>query len=392
MPESLKLVHVLTSPLSLGFLRGQLRYMTAQGIEVQLVASVDRETQAAFAEAEGVTVHAVPMTRAMTPFADALALWRLHRLLRSLAPDIVHAGTPKGGFLGIVAATAAGVPVRVYHMHGIRGMTVRGWRRRILLTTEWIACRLSSRVLCVGDSLRQTALDEGLCPAEKIVVLGAGSCNGVDARGRFDPGRFDAQALLAARHRLDIPATAPVLGFVGRIVRDKGVDELAAAWTLLAAAFPALHLIVVGTLESEDPAPDPAVAALRDHPRVRFVPWVQDPSLYYALMEVVALPTYREGLPNVPLEAAAMRLPVVASRVTGCVDAVVDGITGTLVPPADPSSLAGALALYLRDASLRSRHGAAGRQRVLREFVPEDLWQRVHELYLSLLPPHGQSA
>jgi glycosyltransferase involved in cell wall biosynthesis len=379
----LKLVHVLTVSSSLDFLRGQLRYMAAHQIEVHLVASPDGDTLATFARAEGAIPHAVPMTRAMTPLADSLALWRLYRLLGALKPDVVHAGTPKGGFLGMLAAAARQVPLRLYHMHGIRGMTARGWRRRVLMTTEKIACGLATRVLCVSASTRQTALDEGLCPPEKIVVLGAGSCNGVDARGRFDPARQDAAARAATRARLDIPPTAPVIGFVGRIVREKGLGELAEAWTDLAAKFPGAHLIIVGPLETEDPVPGAVVAALRAHPRVRFVEPVVDPAPYYAVMDVVALPTYREGLPNVPLEAAAMGLAVVASRVTGCVDAIVDGETGTLVPVGQAAPLAGALARYLEDPELRRRHGAAGRERVLRDFVPEDVWRAVLALYLS---------
>lgn len=388
----LKLVHVLTISSSLDFLRGQLHFMGTHGFEVHVVASPDGTTLSSFATAEGAAAHPVPMTRAMTPLADIVALWRLYRLLGELAPDIVHAGTPKGGFLGIVAGAARRVPVRVYHMHGIRGMTATGWRRRILMTTERVACRLSTRVLCVSASTRQTALEERLCPPDKIVVLGAGSCNGVDANGRFDPARFAAPARAAMRVRLDVPRDAPVIGFVGRIVRDKGIGELAAAWERLAAQFPALHLIILGPHETEDPAPGPAVERLRAHPRVRFIAPVPDPAPFYSVMDVVVLPTYREGLPTVLLEAAAMRLPVVASRVTGCVDAVVDGVTGTLVPAGQADPLAEAVAAYLRDPELAACHGTAARARVLKDFVPEDVWRAVLALYRSLSSRDGRAS
>jgi glycosyltransferase involved in cell wall biosynthesis len=390
MVPALRLVHVLTVSSSLDFLRGQLRYMVAHDLDVHLVASPDGDTLDTFAKAEGATAHPVTMTRAMTPLADARALWRVYRLLGRLAPDVVHAGTPKGGFLGIVAAFANRVPIRVYHMHGIRGMTMQGWRRRVLMTTERLACQLSTRVLCVSASTRETALDEGLCPPHKIVVLGAGSCNGVDAQERFDPARVDDGARADLRRRLNIPGTSAVVGFVGRIVREKGIGELAAAWERLAATFPELHLVIVGPLEREDPVPSRVVEALRSHPRVRIVPPVANPAPYYAIMDVVVLPTYREGLPNVPLEAAAMGLPVVASRVTGCVDAIVDGVTGTLVPVATVAPLVEAVTAYLRDPDLGRRHGRNGRARVLREFRPEAVWAGVFALYQSLREPRAR--
>jgi len=366
--------------------------MAAHGIDVHLIASLDNQSRATFAVTEGVPSHDVPMTRAMTPLTDTVALWRLYRLLGQLAPDIVHAGTPKGGFLGIVAAAARGIPVRIYHVHGIRAMTERGWRRRVLLATERLTCRLSTRVLCVSASARQTMLDEKLCPPQKLVVLGAGSCNGVDGRGQFDPARFDGGTRAGLRADLNIPGSVPVIGFVGRLVRDKGIAELASAWHRLATEFPTLHLLLVGCLEEEDAGAAPVVAALRAHPRVRFIPWVEDPAPLYAVMDVVTLPSYREGLPTVLLEAAAMGLPAVASRVTGCVDAIVDGVTGTLVPPREGTPLAEAIAAYLRAPALRERHGAAGREHVLRAFVPEDVWRRVLALYRSLLSAEGGAA
>lgn len=377
----MKLVHVLTVSSSLDFLRGQLRYMTGHGIELHLTASPDGDALALFAQAEGVTPHAVPMTRAMTPLADLRALWRLYRLLGTLEPDVVQAGTPKAGFLGVLAAFARRVPVRIYHMHGIRGMTAQGWQRRILMATEALTCRLATSVLCVSASTRQTALDAGLCGPEKIVVLGAGSCNGVDARQRFDPSSFSAQGRAELRARLQLSPEGPVLGFVGRVVRDKGIVELASAWEQLAREFPALQLVLVGPQEREDAVPRTVIDALRDHPRVRFVPQVADPAPYYSIMDLVILPTYREGLPNVPLEAAAMGLPVVATRVAGCVDAVVDGVTGTLVPARDAAALVVAAGRYLRDPALGRQHGTAARARVLRDYVPEELWARLLAYY-----------
>src|SRR5690606_1224468 len=170
-----------------------------------------------------------------------------------------------------------------------------------------------------------------------------GSGNGVDARGRFDPGRLDPGTRERVRERLGIPTGATVVGYVGRIVRDKGVVELVQAWSELRETHPDLHLLIVGPFEPQDPVPEAVARRLREDPRIHPVGLDWNTPPLYTAMDVVALPSYREGFPNVPLEAAAMELAVVATRIPGCVDAVVDGCTGTLVPPRDSCTRAGRL-------------------------------------------------
>jgi glycosyltransferase involved in cell wall biosynthesis len=176
-----------------------------------------------------------------------------------------------------------------------------------------------------------------------------------------------------------------VVGFVGRIVRDKGIVELYQAWKILRARDLNLHLLLVGPFDPQDPVPPGIESRLRKDPRAHLTGMDWDTPRLYAAMDVVSLPTYREGFPNVPIEAAAMGLPVVATRIPGCVDAVQDGVTGTLVPPADAHALARAIEAYVTDPVLRRRHGVAGRERVLREFRQEVIWEALYREYLRLL-------
>lgn len=377
----LRLVHLSTVPGTLLlFLRGQLGYLRERGVEVFAISSPGPELSAI--AAEGVHCLGVPMARSITPLRDARALFELTRILRRLRPDVVDAHTPKAGLLGMLAARVAGVPVRVYHLHGLRYVTTSGVRRRILRLTERIAASLATRVLSVSHSNAKLAVDEGLVPEAKMRVLLGGSINGVDA-ARFCPSPT-LEARAAERAALGISRASRVLGYVGRLASEKGVEELASAWRVLREEMPDLLLLLVGGADPHDPIPPGVDAELRADPRVIVAGFDADPARFYRAMDVLALPTYREGFPVVPLEAAATALPVVATNVAGCTDAVVDGVTGTLVPPRDARALTNALRVYLQDPALRRCHGGAGRDRVVREFGQAPLWKAIHEEYLQL--------
>jgi glycosyltransferase involved in cell wall biosynthesis len=389
--SAIRLVHVMTVPESLGFLTGQVGYLKARGFEVFAISSPG-EFLLRFAERERVEVHAVEMPRRITPLRDVIAVARIWRLLRRLHPHIVHAHTPKGGLLGMLSAWLARVPVRIYHMRGLPFVTATGWRRRLLMWSEKISCACADRVLCVSPSVRQLAVESSLCRPDKIAVLGHGSGNGVDAVERFNDLRISPMLREETRWRCRIPSDALVLGFVGRIVRSKGVVELVEAWRELRKEFPNLHLLLAGPYETQDPIPVETDRILCDDPRIHCLGEQWNTPPLYAVMDVLALPTYREGFPNVLLEAAAMRVPVVATKVAGCIDAVQDGVTGLLVPPYDAVRLAAAVKTYLQDERLRRLHGGAARVRVLQDYSPVAIWKAVGEEYCEILERKGISA
>ncbi len=385
------LVHITTVPETLDFVAGHVAAMRSRGYEVHAIAAPGARLDA-FGERMGIPCHGIPMTRRIDPAGDLMALLRLWRLLRRLRPAIVHAHSPKGGLLGMLAARAAGVPGRVYSLLGLPLATATGWRRQALLWSDRIACALASRRLSVSPSLREAIARARICRADRIDVLANGSPGGVEARGHLNPAVVGQAVRRAERRRLGIPESARVIGFVGRVARDKGIVELIEAWRLLRRDDPDLHLLIVGPMEPNDPIPVDTTEKIVTDDRVHLAGPVADPAPSYAAIDVVALPTYREGFGQVLIEAAAMRLPVVASRVVGCVDSVVDGVTGMLVPAGDAPALAAALWTYLIDPDLRQRHGEAARARALRDFEPETIFEATAALYASLLrTAHGGS-
>jgi glycosyltransferase involved in cell wall biosynthesis len=378
------LVHVFSVADSLIFVSDQVRRLRELGMDVTLVTSPDDRLVRAGLDL-GVRTVGIPMARRVSPLEDWESLSRLRDLFTALRPDIVHAHTPKGGLLGMLAASATQVPARLYQMRGLAYVTQRGPMRALLSTTERLSCRSATRVICQSKSLLETALEDRLVAPEQVEVLLEGS-NGVDMR-RFNRERWRAQGF-ALRKTWGASEDEVVFVFVGRLVRDKGVPELLEAFSAVRRDVPRAQLVLVGPLEERDGLADETVARLNGD-GVRAVGFQADPAPYLAASDVLVLPSHREGFPNVPLEAAAMELPVVSTTVPGCRDAVERDVTGLLVPPGDAAALAEAMRRYGRSVELRKAHGTAGLARVHARFRREVVTDAVMGLYARELSRVG---
>lgn len=383
-----RLLYMVTNPLSARYLlRGQLADMERRGYAVTLVTSPGPDLVLT-GRREGVETIGVRMRREIAPLSDLRSLRELTRVLRQVQPAITKAGTPKAGLLGGLAAVATGVPCRVYMLHGLRMETATGFKRVLLWMAEWVACRTAHRVISVSPSLLREAERLRLLRRGSGLVLGNGTSNGTDYR-RFAVSADRLSAARALREELQIPDSAPVVGFVGRLTTDKGILELLTAHRSLRERFPDLRLLLVGGTDPDDPLPVTTASLLRSSPGVIETGWLADtPSAYHA-MDVLALPTLREGFPNVSLEAAAAGLPVVTTSATGAVDSVVDGVTGFIVPPRDPYLLAGALGRLLDDPQLARQMGDLGLARVQADFDQHDVWDRIDGLFRQMTTESG---
>ena len=380
----IRLMRVTTIPMSLKILlRGQLTWMQQQGFEVLAVSSDGPEVNDL--SAEGLSHQVVPMARAITPVADLLALVRMFRLIRRYRPDIIHTHTPKAGLIGILAAWAAGVPVRFHTVAGLPLMGLDGWRRWLLVLTERLTYRCATRVLVNSASLLRYIDEHITAGTVRLSVLGNGSSNGIDTvYFSRTPGLQEQGQLIRREH--SIPDDAPVFCFIGRLVRDKGIGELVDAFDRVRAVFPDARLLLVGFTEPErDPLDADTEARIRGGSGIHAPGYCEDVRPWLAAADVFVFPSYREGFPNVVLQAAAMRLPVIASDINGCNEIVEDGSTGWLVPAQDLEALTAAMLTALQNRSVLEELGRSGRQRVEERFDRVVLWKLIREAYLEAI-------
>src|SRR5467141_3289570 len=324
------------------------------------------------------------MEREISPVRDIRSICHLWGILRTLRPTVTNVGTPKAGLLGGFAAWLNRVPCRFYTLHGLRFETTTGLRRKLLILAERLACRFAHRVVCVSHSVREKAIASGLVDRERALIFGAGSCNGVDV-ARFAPTQQRIWRAAELRRQFGIPADAPVALFIARVTCDKGIAELIEAFLQLENRIPNLRLLLVGSFEDGDPLPEDIRRRLETHDRVILAGPVNDTAPYYAMADVLVLPSHREGLPTVVLEAHAAGKPVIGAAATGIVDLLVDGETGLLFPVGDVSSLANAIARLIEDKTLATKLGRAGQDQVKRNFQQEQVWEALHREYLGVL-------
>lgn len=378
----LTLLHIVVAPeQAYFFFRGQLSFMMARGMSMH-VASPPGPLLDQLPAEDPATIHPVRIERRIRPLRDLLTVVALLHLIRRVEPDIVQAHSPKGGIIGMLAAWLARTPHRIYHIHGLPAATTAGAKGLLLRSVARVTCALATEVWSVGPSVMRQAVDAGLVPAGKIRVIGAGSINGIDTV-RFDPARVTSEHRAGLRASLSIPHDATVIGFVGRVIREKGIAELLHAFERLGTAHPALHLLLIGPAEAHDPLPAD-VRPLLDHARVHAIGAQYDTPPWYACMDIFCLPSYREGLPITLLEASSMGLPSVATDIPGPADLIIDGETGLLIPLYEVDALAAALEALIADKALRQSMGAAAHRHITTRYAAPLVHHATFEAYRAL--------
>ena len=376
----MKIIRATTVPISLDtFCRGLLK-MLSEKYEVVALSSPGVEMQT-IAEREGVRTIEVPMERHISPMKDMRALWQLILVFRRERPTMVHSMTPKAGLLCMIAAWLTRVPVRVHTFTGLVFPTAKGLQRKLLMWTDRITCRCATYVIPEGEGVKKDLLDYGITQ-KPLRVLGFGNVRGVDMH-YYNRRPEVMEKTVALRDDSFITFL-----FVGRVVRDKGINELCEAFDRLSKEFPQTRLLLVGWREDDlDPVSDKTQALIDSNPSINYVGevWGDELLAYYAAADCYVLPSYREGFPNTVLEAGAMGLPSIVTDINGSREIIVENENGMIVPPRDADALFVAMRRMVNDDRRRSFMASNARNMVGCRFEQGFVLQCLLDFYDMIL-------
>lgn len=380
-----KLIRVTTVPIALKYLlTGQMKYLKENDFDVIMV-SADGEGREDVIKQEGCEHHIIPMTRTISPFSDLRSLWKMYRFIKKEKPDIVHSHTPKAGLIAMVASKWAGVKVRVHTVAGLRFMTSKGFTRKLLMRMEKLTAHYATHVWPNSFSLLQYIKDTGLLNPGKLEVIGYGSSNGIDL-SRFSPEALDQEKIRSIKKDLNYDQSLTYLLCVGRIVKDKGIGELVKSFCRLYGKNDQLRLILVGSFEDHlDPISDDVKDILHKHPGIIMTGWRNDVEYFMHLSFALIHPSYREGFPNVLLQAGAMDCPVICSRIEGNIDIVEHEKTGLLFEPQNEEALFQALRKALANPKELKMYAGNLRKKIEEQFEQKALHKKIKEKYLDIL-------
>jgi glycosyltransferase involved in cell wall biosynthesis len=380
-----KLIRVATVPISLDkLLEGQLHYLN-QFYDIIGVSGED-ELLRKVEEREGIKVCPIKMQRSISPIKDLVSLWKLYCYFKKEKPFIVHSITPKAGLLSMTAAYFTGVPVRVHTFTGLIFPTKQGLFRYILILMDKTLCRFATNIYPEGQGVKEDLIKHKITK-KTLKVLANGNINGIDT-AYFDPNLFTIQKNLELRLQLDISPNSFVFVFVGRLVGDKGINELVEAYVQLKKAVPyqETSLLLVGPFENElDPLEETTLIEMDRNSSIISVGYQPDVRPYFAMSDALVFPSYREGFPNVVMQAGSMGLPSIVTDINGCNEIIANKVNGIVIPPKDAVSLTAAMNELLCNEETINLLSSNSRKMIVERYERQEVWEVLLREYQSLL-------
>ncbi|CAN5221169.1 glycosyltransferase family 4 protein [soil metagenome] len=383
-----KIIRITTVPLSLEkLLEGQLSYMN-QFFEITAI-SADEERLRKYGKNNGVKTFCVNLTREITPIKDTQAVLSLYKFLKKENPLIVHTHTPKAGIVGMLAAKMAGVPIRLHTVAGLPLLETTGNKRRLLNFVEKLTYSLSTRIYPNSQGLKNIILNQNFAPVSKMKVLGKGSSNGIDTN-YFDPENFSEEERINILQNLGIPLDDLIFIFIGRLVSEKGINELVAAFSELKRNNNNISLLLIGPFEQDlDPLEKNTLNTIKEDSKIYTTGYQVDVRPYLAIADVLTFPSYREGFPNVVMQACAMGLPAIVSNINGCNEIIIEGKNGIIIPVKNKLALQDAMHYMVQNPDMRRKYASNSRFEICKNYERKEFWRILQVEYESLINQAG---
>ena len=378
-----KLIRITTVPISLEkLLENQLRFMKENYLVTAI--SADKERLLTFGEEEGVSTFHLELTRKITPIKDVIAVLKLYTYLKKEKPQIVHTHTPKAGMVGMLASYLAKVPNRLHTVAGLPLLESKGFKRKVLNFVEKITYSCATKVYPNSFGLKAIIIEAQFCKVSKLKVLANGSSNGIDT-STFDPENFSKEQNKILRKELALAEEDVVFIFVGRLVGDKGINELVAAFDTLTKRFQNIKLLLVGAFESDlDPLNNQTLKMIDGNSAILSAGFQQDVRPYFAIADALVFPSYREGFPNVVLQAGAMGLPSIVSDINGCNEIIKEEENGLIISVKDSEAIYKAMKRVLEDSVLKNKLQNNARNMITELYEQKVVWNALLKEYKSL--------
>jgi len=379
----LKLFRITTVPVSLKtLLKGQLGFMQ-QYYKVTAISSDCNQLKEVGIN-EDVKTYSVELTRQITPFKDLKALWKLYRYFKKEKPFIVHTHTPKAGTVGMLAAKLAKVPHRLHTVAGLPLLETQGIKRTLLNFVERITYKCATRVYPNSFNLKNIIIEEKFCSSKKLKVIANGSSNGIDTT-YFSLSQISDNTKTELNQKLNIKGNDVVFCFVGRLVKDKGINELVQAFMEINQQNSSTKLLLVGGFERElDPLLPETEKEINDNPNIISVGHQKDVRPYLAISDIFVFSSYREGFPNVVMQAGAMELPSIVTDINGCNEIIENEVNGLIIPPKDVKNLKEKMLLLLNDNDLWNKLKRKSREMITSRYEQKMVWEALLTEYKNL--------
>lgn len=377
-----KILHVVNISFVIPYYFGdQLNYFKDKGVIVHIACS-DDDSLFMYARKWSFLAYPLKISRKISPLSDFISLIRLFIYIKKNKFDSVIGHTPKGALIAMISSLLANVKTRIYFQHGLMFETSTGFKKKLLILIEKITSLFSTNVLCVSKSVLDASIQYKIGNPNKLILINNGTCNGIDSKNIFNKNLIKAESKQEILNKYNITNDTKIVGYIGRLAKDKGINELILAWNMLKRKNRNILLMLCGPIDERDPIDNALYKRIVLDKSIILVGEVNNPEIYYSIFSCFILPSFREGFPTVVLEASAMQIPVITTRATGCVDSIIENKTG-IYTDITPASISEKIEFYLQNPLIANEHGINGRSFVINNFNQIQIWNKLYKVYFN---------